>query len=129
MTPLFKKYSQNKEIGTDGLILLRKSSTTSDNLIEQNDNNDNDNNDNDNTTSEIYVHRLESSRNPYSLHLPLPTPTTFINPITPTSSTDDQRLLESNIELPLLETVPSIFFDPNFNLENPRTFDIVCEQT
>ncbi|CAJ0899655.1 4548_t:CDS:10 [Entrophospora sp. SA101] len=87
MTPLFKKYSQNKEIGTD-----------------------------------------ESSRNPYSLHLPLPTPTTFITP-TITSPIVDQRLLESNIELPLLETVPSIFFDPNFNLENPRTFDAVCEQT
>ncbi|CAJ0851514.1 191_t:CDS:2, partial [Entrophospora sp. SA101] len=84
--------------------------------------------DDDDTANEIYVHRLESSRNPYSLHLPLPTPTTFITP-TITSPIVDQRLLESNIELPLLETVPSIFFDPNFNLENPRTFDAVCEQT
>lgn len=30
-------------------------------------------------------------------------------------------------EMPMLENVPSIFFEPNFQLENPRTFDAVCE--
>ncbi|KAL6301781.1 Vps54-like protein-domain-containing protein [Sparassis latifolia] len=30
--------------------------------------------------------------------------------------------------LPPLETVPSVFFDPNFNLGDPRTFNVVAEQ-
>lgn len=30
--------------------------------------------------------------------------------------------------LPALEAVPQIFFDPNFNLGNPRTFDLVTER-
>ncbi|KAL1919276.1 uncharacterized protein VTP21DRAFT_1968 [Calcarisporiella thermophila] len=28
----------------------------------------------------------------------------------------------------LLETVPSLFYDPDFNLENPSTFEAVCER-
>lgn len=30
-------------------------------------------------------------------------------------------------EMPMLENVPSVFFEPNFQMENPRTFDAVCE--
>jgi vacuolar protein sorting-associated protein 54 len=32
-------------------------------------------------------------------------------------------------ELELHDTVPSVFFDPNFSLSNPRTFDIVNESS
>ncbi|KAF9181290.1 hypothetical protein BGZ51_005563 [Haplosporangium sp. Z 767] len=59
--------------------------------------------------------RTESARNPYSvpdmpeLNEPVP-----LKPSVP--------------DTPALSTVPSIFFDPDFNFENPRTFDLVCEQ-
>ncbi|KAI1292436.1 ribosomal 40S subunit protein S1B [Mortierella claussenii] len=60
--------------------------------------------------------KIESARNPYSVpdmpELKEPVP---IKPVLP--------------DTPALHTVPSIFFDPNFNFENPRTFDLVCEQT
>lgn len=60
--------------------------------------------------------RTESARNPYSvpdmpeLNEPVP-----MKPAMP--------------DTPALSTVPAIFFDPGFNFENPRTFDLVCEQT
>ncbi|KAF9924669.1 hypothetical protein BGZ67_009148 [Mortierella alpina] len=60
--------------------------------------------------------RAESARNPYSvpdmpeLNEPVP-----MKPAMP--------------DTPALSTVPAIFFDPDFNFENPRTFDLVCEQT
>ncbi|RIB02898.1 Vps54-like protein [Gigaspora rosea] len=57
-----------------------------------------------------------NSRNPYSVRMP---------PYSP----DNDRPIEPVIDLPLLETVPPLFFDPDFNLENPRTFDMVCENT
>ncbi|CAG8455568.1 4612_t:CDS:2 [Racocetra fulgida] len=66
--------------------------------------------------NEIPAHRLESTRNPYTI------------PILP-QSPDETQSLKPDIELPLLEVVPSIFFDPDFDLENPKTFDIVCEKT
>ncbi|KAG0049317.1 hypothetical protein BGZ83_005887 [Gryganskiella cystojenkinii] len=60
--------------------------------------------------------RTESARNPYSVpdmpELDEPVP---MKPAMP--------------DTPALSTVPSIFFDPDFNFENPRTFDLVCEQT
>ncbi|KAH8555260.1 Vps54-like protein-domain-containing protein [Umbelopsis sp. PMI_123] len=37
------------------------------------------------------------------------------------------NLQSQEYEMPMLENVPSIFFEPNFQLENPRTFDAVCE--
>jgi len=60
--------------------------------------------------------RTESARNPYSvpdmpeLNEPVP-----MKPAMP--------------DTPALSTVPAIFFSPDFNFENPRTFDLVCEQT
>ncbi|KAG0198257.1 hypothetical protein BGX28_008287 [Mortierella sp. GBA30] len=63
-----------------------------------------------------YMDRAESARNPYSvpdmpeINEPVP-----MKPAMP--------------DTPALSTVPSIFFDPAFNFENPRTFDLVCEQT
>lgn len=120
ITPVFERYSHNKELDAEGLqsrkstLPLTESPVASvTNLLA--------NNLEDLQTSkeaeiQIPVHRLASTRNPYTVHLPLPSP-------------GDDQTPEPVIELPLLETVPSIFFDPEFNLENPRTFDIVCEQT
>ncbi|KAF9997371.1 hypothetical protein BGZ79_008933 [Entomortierella chlamydospora] len=62
------------------------------------------------------IDRTESARNPYSVpdmpELDEPVP---MKPTLP--------------DTPALNSVPSIFFDPDFNFENPRTFDLVCEQT
>ncbi|KAF9211043.1 hypothetical protein BGZ59_008583 [Podila verticillata] len=61
------------------------------------------------------VDRTESARNPYSVpdlpELDEPMP---MKPAMP--------------DTPALSTVPAIFFTPDFNFENPRTFDLVCEQ-
>ncbi|KAF9930031.1 hypothetical protein FBU30_000944 [Linnemannia zychae] len=65
------------------------------------------------------MNRTESARNPYSVpdlsEINEPVPLKPTKPAMP--------------DTPALSTVPSIFFDPNFNFENPRTFDLVCEQT
>ncbi|RIA79873.1 Vps54-like protein [Glomus cerebriforme] len=120
ITPVFERYSHNKELGAEGLqsrkstLPITESPATSvTNLLASNLENLQGSKE---TENQIPVHRLASTRNPYTVHLPLPSP-------------GDDRTPEPVIELPLLETVPSIFFDPEFNLENPRTFDIVCEQT
>ncbi|KAJ3080696.1 hypothetical protein HK102_002878, partial [Quaeritorhiza haematococci] len=41
--------------------------------------------------------------------------------------THSQRTRLLSINAPSLDTVPQIFFDPDFNLTNPRTFQTVCE--
>ncbi|KAF8935403.1 ribosomal 40S subunit protein S1B [Dissophora ornata] len=68
------------------------------------------------TQSMEVMDKIESARNPYSVpdlpELKEPVP---MKPAMP--------------DTPALSTVPSIFFDPDFNFENPRTFDLVCEQT
>ncbi|CAI2170355.1 9227_t:CDS:10 [Funneliformis geosporum] len=121
ITPVFERYRNNKEFYAEG-SQSRKSETSlteespaasATNLLANNLENLQTSKD---VGSQIPVHRLASTRNPYTVHLPPPSP-------------GDDRPPEPVIELPLLETVPSIFFDPDFNLENPRTFDIVCEQT
>ncbi|KAF9350532.1 hypothetical protein BGX34_001159, partial [Mortierella sp. NVP85] len=62
------------------------------------------------------IDRIESVRNPYSVpELP--------------ESKESVPMKPSMPDTPALSTVPSIFFDPDFNFENPRTFDLVCEQT
>lgn len=117
ITPVFERYNYNKESGVESSHNIRNSTSS---LIETPDasttkilaNLENLQPDN----SEIPVHRLESSRNPYSVRMP---------PYSP----DNDRPIEPVIDLPLLETVPPLFFDPDFNLENPRTFDMVCENT
>lgn len=60
-----------------------------------------------------------TSRNPYSL---------------PQHVLSSESLLEEDAasktpprDLPMLENVPSIFFEPDFCLENPQVFDKVCE--
>ncbi|KAI8336713.1 Vps54-like protein-domain-containing protein [Chlamydoabsidia padenii] len=66
------------------------------------------------------AHQRQSSRNPYSL------------PPQQILSSDSLVSMDSSVsphqrELPMLENVPSIFFEEDFHLENPRTFDTVCE--
>ncbi|KAG0243420.1 hypothetical protein BGX31_010796 [Mortierella sp. GBA43] len=62
------------------------------------------------------IDRIESVRNPYSVpELP--------------ESKEPMPMKPSMPDIPALNTVPSIFFDPDFNFENPRIFDLVCEQT
>ncbi|CAG8619693.1 10364_t:CDS:10 [Acaulospora morrowiae] len=118
ITPIFERYSHNKEIGTIGSQPIRSptslktespTNTLATNLENLQSTHD--------ETVDVPVHRLESTRNPYSVIIPSP------------ASLGDDRTREPVIELPLLETVPSVFFDPDFNLENPRIFDIVCENT
>ncbi|CAG8473470.1 8718_t:CDS:10 [Cetraspora pellucida] len=102
ISPVFKRYIHNKD--------NQKPLTTS--ILEVNLGNLQISHDD----YEIPVHRLESTRNPYTI------------PILP-QSPDEPQYLKPDIELPLLEVVPSIFFDPDFDLKNPKTFDIVCEKT
>lgn len=73
--------------------------------------------------SSLPVHQRRSTRNPYAL------------PIQQIMSSES-LVLEGNVddrssaaprELPMLENVPSIFFEPEFHLEDPCTFDAVCE--
>jgi vacuolar protein sorting-associated protein 54 len=68
----------------------------------------------------VPAHQRQSSRNPYSL------------PPQQILSSDSLASLDSSgsphqRDLPMLENVTSIFFEDDFYLENPRTFDMVCE--
>ncbi|ORE06130.1 Vps54-domain-containing protein [Rhizopus microsporus var. microsporus] len=58
-------------------------------------------------------------RNPYSL------PPQHI--LSSESLLDDDVSKTPPRELPMLENVPPIFFEPDFLLENPQVFDTVCE--
>ncbi|EWC47376.1 hypothetical protein DRE_00344 [Drechslerella stenobrocha 248] len=39
------------------------------------------------------------------------------------------RLRKHSVAIPPLSTVPQVYFDENFHLENPRTFDVVSERS
>ncbi|KAI8078750.1 Vps54-like protein-domain-containing protein [Halteromyces radiatus] len=68
----------------------------------------------------VPAHQRQSSRNPYSLppqHILSSDSLVSMD----SSSSPQQR------DLPMLENVPSIYFEQDFHLENPRTFDTVCE--
>ncbi|CAG8433685.1 11264_t:CDS:10 [Ambispora gerdemannii] len=121
--PVFERYYHNKRIGAERQKIGRSSSLSSSvispsvsatNLLVSN------------LTSlpspeseDVPVHRLASSRNPYSVNVPS-------SPLL--AENIPQKEEGPAIELPLLESVPPIYFEEDFNLENPRTFDIVCEQ-
>ncbi|KAF7722023.1 hypothetical protein EC973_003779, partial [Apophysomyces ossiformis] len=70
--------------------------------------------------SSLPAHQRRSSRNPYSL------PQNVLSSESLTLDVDD-RPSPPPRELPMLENVPPIFFEPEFYLEDPRTFDAVCE--
>ncbi|KAF3920123.1 hypothetical protein AA313_de0202417 [Arthrobotrys entomopaga] len=55
-------------------------------------------------------------------------------PIRPQSADDGiasrkASLRKQSVAVPPLSTVPQIYFDENFHLENPRTFDVVSERS
>ncbi|CAG8738059.1 11203_t:CDS:2, partial [Dentiscutata heterogama] len=90
ITPLFERYSHNKECGVENSHSIRKSTSSFESVASTTKiltNLENLQTDN----SEIPVHRLESSRNPYSVRMP-------------PYSLDDDRPIEPVIDLPLLET-------------------------
>ena len=51
----------------------------------------------------------------------------ILSPTTVQTPTRRRRYLDDEPES--LDTVPQVFFDPNFSLSNPRTFDIVSENS
>lgn len=59
-----------------------------------------------------------TSRNPYSLPQHV---------LSSESLLDEEATKTPPRDLPMLENVPSIFFEPDFFLENPQVFDTVCE--
>ncbi|GAA5800869.1 hypothetical protein HPULCUR_006308 [Helicostylum pulchrum] len=59
-----------------------------------------------------------TSRNPYSLPQHV---------LSSESLLDEEATKIPPRDLPMLENVPSIFFEPDFFLENPQVFDTVCE--
>ena len=55
-------------------------------------------------------------------------PSTFSPPQTPSSGTPRSLRSRRALQGPTpLSTIPNVYFDDNFHLENPRTFDIVSE--
>ncbi|KAI9320624.1 Vps54-like protein-domain-containing protein [Dichotomocladium elegans] len=70
------------------------------------------------SVEDLPVHQRPSTRNPYG-HVLSSESLALVD--SEESPPPDMR------ELPMLENVPSIFFDPDFQLENPRIFDAVCE--
>ncbi|KAI8072970.1 Vps54-like protein-domain-containing protein [Gongronella butleri] len=67
------------------------------------------------------VYHGASSRNPYSL------PSQHVMSTDSLVSLDSAAATPPPRDLPMLENVPSIFFEEAFHLENPRTFDTVTE--
>ncbi|GAN06613.1 vps54-domain-containing protein [Mucor ambiguus] len=72
----------------------------------------------------------EEALSPFGRH---PTKRTGRNPYSlPQHVLSNESLLDDDAktpprELPMIENVPSIFFEPDFLLENPHVFDTVCE--
>ncbi|OBZ90518.1 Vacuolar protein sorting-associated protein 54 [Choanephora cucurbitarum] len=60
-----------------------------------------------------------TTRNPYSLPQHILSSESLLD--------DDESSKTPPRDLPMLENVPSIFFEPDFLLENPQVFDTVCE--
>jgi vacuolar protein sorting-associated protein 54 len=107
---VYQRYHQNKMQGTEGLPNISSTDTqfsTLPPLLEDG---------HDKSNESI----PEVGRNPYG-----------IPNIISLENLDDLELspnLQSQeYDMPMLENVPSIFFEPNFQLENPRIFDVVCE--
>lgn len=65
-------------------------------------------------------HSKRASRNPYSLPQHILSSESLLVDENDASKTPPR-------DLPMLENVPSIFFEPDFYLENPQVFDTVCE--
>jgi hypothetical protein len=46
-----------------------------------------------------------------------------------TSVTNQNERRKSHYSLPLLSTIPRVYFKETFHLENPRIFDVVSERS
>ncbi|KAI9061503.1 Vps54-domain-containing protein [Trametes sanguinea] len=76
---------------------------------------------------ERFVQNAEQGRDGAAqIETPLPSSSTFEVPHTPHTPRTPRP--PPGKALPPLETVPPVFFDPNFNLGDPRTFNAVTEQ-
>lgn len=110
LSDVYQRYHQNKMQGTEGSPNILSTDTQFGSLSPLLED------DRDKSTDSI----AGVSRNPYGI------PNTMS-----IENLDDLELsphLQSQeYEMPMLENVPSVFFEPNFQLENPRTFDAVCE--
>ncbi|RUS32349.1 hypothetical protein BC938DRAFT_475645 [Jimgerdemannia flammicorona] len=117
IAPVFDRYNYNKLIGTEGTPRLDSPNDSPYasvlNLIDSDPSS--------HLSPDFPAHRRESSRNPYGI------PASPILPAVSTAIPDRPRRKVSEKDPPMIENVPTIFFDPEFNLENPRTFDTVCE--
>lgn len=107
--PVFERYKQNKATEEEGHAITSPTLSPYGSLHNILDTDD----------ASLPAHQRRSSRNPYSL----PMHQVLSSESLATESVVD----EQSRELPMLENVPSIFFEPEFQLENPRTFDVVCE--
>lgn len=107
--PVFERYKQNKATEEEGHTITSPTLSPYGSLHNILDTDD----------ASLPAHQRRSSRNPYSL----PMHQVLSSESLATESVVD----EQSRELPMLENVPSIFFEPEFQLENPRTFDVVCE--
>ncbi|KAG0942041.1 hypothetical protein G6F57_004640 [Rhizopus arrhizus] len=97
--PAFEQYHHNK--------LLNKDSTTTVVTVEEEEE----------ETEDGRQGSKRTGRNPYSLPQHI---------LSSESLLDDESKTPPR-ELPMLENVPAIFFEPEFLLENPQVFDMVCE--
>lgn len=97
--PVFERYQANKQSEEEEYASPTLNDTT--------------------TNEELPIHQRPSTRNPYGQVLSSDS-LALVDPVPETPSPVPR-------ELPMLENVPPIFFDPDFHLEDPRTFDQVCE--
>ncbi|KAI8379270.1 Vps54-like protein-domain-containing protein [Radiomyces spectabilis] len=102
ITPVFERYQQNKLVDHDEPTTHSPYGALHNILDEES----------------LPVHQRRSTRNPYSIPQIMSSESLSLD-------VDDVK--SSSHELPMIENIPSIFFEPDFHLENPRTFDAVCE--
>ncbi|CAO3700621.1 unnamed protein product [Rhizopus stolonifer] len=95
--PVFERYHHNKLTNKDTAVVV----------VEEEEE----------ETEEERQPLKRAGRNPYSLPQHI---------LSSESLLDDESKTPPR-ELPMLENVPTVFFEPEFLLENPRMFDSVCE--
>lgn len=70
---------------------------------------------------------------PPRLARPTPSRTSSVGSLTsPTEESQSRRgsyASKASQSIPSLSTIPPVFFEPDFHLENPRTFDVVSERS
>src|ERR1700710_3097628 len=110
LSNVYQRYHQNKLQGAEGSPSISSTDTPFSIFPSMMDN------DQDKSSESI----PGVSRNPYGIPNVLSYENLEDLELSPT-------LQSQEYEMPMLENVPSVFFESNFQLENPRTFDTVCE--